>query len=936
MLRLKDIKKDYRVGGQDVPALKGINLSFRKNEFVSILGPSGCGKTTTLNIIGGLDHYTSGDLFIAGRSTKDFKNKDWDVYRNHRIGFIFQSYNLIPHQTILGNVELALTIAGLSKEERTARAKKAIDRVGLAGSYNKKPNQLSGGQCQRVAIARALVNEPEILLADEPTGALDTQTSVQIMDLIKDISKDKLVIMVTHNPDLATQYSTRIIKLLDGQVQSDSNPFSEEDEIAESKAHIEANQANKEVTPEKAKMKFSTAFKLSFRNLLSKKKRTVLTVVAGSIGIVGVASVLSVSQGVKDYIASMQDDMLSGNPITIAEQAIDYNALMNGASLSDKAEIIKNGGMVNVDSLVEYLLKHQDVLMSILVNNKINKDYIDYVKSMPEDFYSAIELDYGLNVSRSIYTDFKAYKNVDTKYDRTLSVDAITNTYRGLIEQFPDYEMYSQIIINLVKSFTQGVADNDYIKTQYDILDGNLPQNPNDVLVVLGDDEELTDLLLAQLGYYTQDEFLNIVHKGLNDGLYNQSLDKRHFSYEEIRNKKFTWYPNDTIFNKKEINIPSYIESSFEYKYAVDDTFTNGVELNICGIVKPKEGISYGALSSGLIYTEDFARTVIKDNINSEIVKYANENGGSIITSVINDNDPTTPLVKGIAYLLNFNFDKDANADTENQELYTPVLVGDSTNSVLSMMGLSNNMLSNMDKDTLDGIEDVFDFNQVELTTRSLGGKELPSMIKVYPKDFDLKNSVTDYLDKWNSDEEVSFYRFDDNYNQTDEVITLAAGTGSRQYDIKYTDTVGLMIDMINMMINMITIALVCFSSLSLVVSAVMIGIITYVSVVERTKEIGVIRSLGGRKQDVSNLFNAETLMIGLASGVFGIVVTALITIILNLITTYVANIGNIAHLTVINILIMIGISTLLTVFSGFFPARSAAKKDPVEALRSE
>ncbi len=924
MLRLKNITKDYRVAGQDVPALKGINLSFRSSEFVSILGPSGCGKTTTLNIIGGLDHYTDGDLFIGGKSTKLFKDRDWDVYRNHRIGFIFQSYNLIPHQTILGNVELALTIAGVSKEERTARAKKAIDRVGLQGQYYKRPNQLSGGQCQRVAIARALVNEPDILLADEPTGALDTQTSVQIMDLIKDISKDKLVIMVTHNPDLAEKYSTRIIRLLDGQVQSDSNPFSEEDEIKEITSLELKDKKSEEIVVEKAKMRMSTAFRLSFRNLLSKKKRTILTCIAGSIGIVGVASVLSVSRGVKDYIASMQDDMLSGNPITISKTGIDYNALMNGMSLTDKAEIVKESGLVNVDSLVEYLAANQDVLMSILVNNEINKDYVDYVKSMPEDFYSAIKLDYGLEVTKSIYTDFKVYNSVASKYDKTLSVNAITNTYKGIIEQLPEYADYSNIIVNLVNSFGQGIADNNYIKTQYDIVDGTLPQNANDILIVLGDDEELTDLLLAQLGYYTEEEFLNIVHKGLNDGFYNPNIDKRHFTYEELRNKKFTWYPNDTIYTKTNIE-----NAPFTYKYYKDDDFKNGVELNICGIVKPKSGISYGALESGFLYTEDFARMVIKNNLESEIVHFVNKNQGVYESSIKFDSSTGQVTFQGIGYLLQFIYDNDANPNTDNVEGNLPVLVGDST-------GFSSSFIFGMN--TRADSSSILNQGQisVRLTTRSLGGEKLPSIISVYPTDFDQKDNVTNYLDKWNSEDDVTFYRFTDDFEKTDELITLSASSSSREHDIKYTDTVGIMIDMINMMINIITIALVCFSSLSLVVSAVMIGIITYVSVVERTKEIGVIRSLGGRKKDVSNLFNAETIMIGLSSGLFGIFITGILCLVLNLITNKFSQVGNIANLTLSISLIMIFISALLTVISGFFPARSAAKRDPVEALRSE
>lgn len=899
MLRLKDIIKTYRVAGQDVPALKGVSLSFRANEFVSILGPSGCGKTTMLNIIGGLDHYTSGDLFIAGKSTKEFNDKAWDVYRNHRIGFIFQSYNLIPHQTILGNVELALTIAGISKEERIRRAKEAIDRVGLKGQYNKKPNQLSGGQCQRVAIARALVNEPEILLADEPTGALDTTTSVQIMDLIKEIANDKLVIMVTHNPELAEKYSTRIIRLLDGKVLSDSNPYTEEDEIKEC---AESKKVSSE--REKAKMSFFTAFKLSFKNLMSKAKRTVLTVIAGSIGIVGVASVLSVSQGVKDYIDSMQDDMLSGNPITIEREGFDYSSLMSGLDFNTKLDALEKGDWVNVESIVEGLIRNQDVLMSIMYNNTFTKDYVDYVKSMPKEYYSSISLNYDLSISDMIYTDFKYSNSSQTKYDRTMSVSAITANYQGIIENLDDYAKYSEIITSLVSSFNQGVADNDYILTQYDILDGTLPQNANDIVIVLSSDETINDLLLAQLGYYTQEEFMNIVWRGLESDLYNPALDKNKFTYEEMLGKEFTWYPNDTIYEKSDS-----ITSPFTYNYYVDDDFTGGVKLNVCGIVKPKDDVNYGCLTSGFIYTEKLAQMIIDSNINSQIVKYINNSSTSSIPSgVIGD------VKMGVYYTLPFLL---TTSDTPVEKTID-VFLGQG-NAMSSIMGITNSTIANLKY----------------ITTQSVGGDRLPSSISIYPTNFDEKDKVTSYLDMWNTDTEVTFNTYDDHYENVTGEKTLGYGEEFGRVDIKYMDTVGLIISMINMMINLVTVALVSFSGLALVVSAVMIGIITYVSVVERTKEIGVIRSLGGRKKDVSNLFNAETVMIGLSSGVFGIIVTAIISTILNLLTKGAIG-ANIANLTLNIAITMIVISVLLTVVSGFIPAKSAAKRDPVEALRSE
>ena len=445
MLRLSNITKTYKSGETTVQALKGISLSFRKNEFVSILGPSGCGKTTTLNIIGGLDKYTSGDLFIGGVSTKDFKDRDWDVYRNHRIGFIFQSYNLIPHQTVLGNVELALTISGISKKERIEKAKKALDKVGLSDKYYKLPNQLSGGQCQRVAIARALVNEPEILLADEPTGALDTETSLQIMELIKEISKEKLVIMVTHNPDLAYKYSTRIISLLDGEVESDTNPFSEEDEIKEcEKIKLDTGYNEETASKEKAKMSLWTAIKLSAKNLFTKRKRTALVSLAGSIGIVGVSMVLAVSSGVQGYITSMQDDMLSGYPITIAESSYDLTSMMSGSSSRDaitKLEV--QDGKVNVNKMVEYLLEMSKSQQDLLVSNEIDENYIKFIKDMPSSYYAAINYEYGINPTNNIYTSFKARRDGESK---TQSLSSILENYKAVLDATDEYKSLSTYI----------------------------------------------------------------------------------------------------------------------------------------------------------------------------------------------------------------------------------------------------------------------------------------------------------------------------------------------------------------------------------------------------------------------------------------------------------------------------------------------------------
>jgi len=1001
MLKLKGITKEYYVADMTVHALKGIDLCFRKNEFVSILGPSGCGKTTLLNIVGGLDKYTNGDLVIGGKSTREFNDRDWDVYRNHRIGFIFQSYNLIPHQTILGNVELALTISGINKQERIERAKKALDKVGLQGQYNKKPNQLSGGQCQRVAIARALVNEPEILLADEPTGALDTVTSVQIMDLIKEIASEKLVIMVTHNPELAEKYSTRIVNLLDGEVLNDSNPFSEEDEKAEIEAIREAEKKDYEAglalidqnnpkdvkeynkkknAKERAKMSMWTATKLSARNLYSKLKRTIMVVIAGSIGIIGVSAVLAVSQGVRDYIANMQDDLLSEYPIEVAESGVDYNALLNSSigSNSEKLEIVK--GEINVNSLIDFLVRNEDALKELAYTNDFTMDYVNYVKSMPKKYYNDIQLKYGIDITASIYTDYQIFKtNAEGKRvadntaitgtnTRTLSLHAITEYYTALLEQTP-YKDYSSLITNLSTVMSQSVSNNEYISSQYDILTGTLPQKKEDIVLVLGDNDTLTDLMLAQLGYYTEDQFYNMIYKaGPQEmrGAYKESLDVKRFKYEDLLGRTFTWYPNDKIYTNvtAEYNGKSYQRFAYNYeantktvvedniyttaaggyglnydlnmKYVEDDWSNSGLKLNICGIVRRKANIQYGALSTGLLYQEDLARYIISQNQHSEIANSIKENG-SIYS--INQTVSGFDLPIGIFYKLNFVYDKELENETyENGS--KNVLVGKSNTGIMktfmSYIG-SASPSSGANMASSGASSELMQYlNLKTMDLNGVAGTYLPEKIEVYPVDFNSKYLVTDYLDKWNDKEKaVTIYKFNDNFDETTETYELAAADRTK---IKYTDSIEIIIKILNTMVDIVTIALVIFTALSLVVSTVMVAIITYVSVVERIKEIGVIRSLGGRKKDVSHLFNAETIMIGLASGIFGVLVTLILSVVGNIIVNAASGgmVSKIANLTWVNALVMIALSVVLTTIAGIIPARSAAKKDPVVALRTE
>lgn len=901
MLTLKEIKKDYSVGNSKVEALKGVSLSFRKSEFVSILGPSGCGKTTLLNIIGGLDHYTSGDLIIDGISTKNYSDRDWDNYRNHRVGFVFQSYNLIPHQTILENVELSLNISGVEKSERKRRAIEALDKVGLNGQYNKKPNQLSGGQCQRVAIARAIVNNPEILLADEPTGALDTQTSVQIMEIIKEISKDCLVIMVTHNPELAEKYSTRIIKLLDGEVTSDTNPFTENE--MQPKIGI-SDKNNKIKKSKKSKLSFWSAFKLSAKNLWSKFKRTFMVCFAGSIGIIGVATVLAVSSGVQGYINSMQNDMLSGNPITISEQTLNINAMIeaSGDAANEAVKLDIKDGQVNVDFVVDYIISRSEDLASFIVTNDITQEYVDYILQMPSEYYNAINSTYGLNLSNNIYTNF----NFNGQENNQMSLTFALELYKSMLEK-TQYKDFSTYITTLASSFMQVPNDEEFILSQYDIVsdasNSKFATEHNEIMIVLNEDSELSDLLLAQLGYFSQEEFFNIVYRATNDENYSEAIWKERFTYEELLGKTFTWYPNDVIFNKTDENSPLFEISPFTYNPYENENWTGGEELTITAILKPKNGIAYGSLKSGIYYTHSLATKIIEQNINSQIVEYISGLKGQTMQSVKIITQTGQPIISGITYNYSYLY---------NGTLYQETGVVGSTNQMASLMSSMSGTTGQSQATT-----DVY-----SLSIRDVGGKRIPNKIEIYPTNFEIKDDVTKYLDEWNKDGDISI---------SGNIITK-----DQRSEIQYTDALALVISLINSFINIVTYALVAFTALSLVVSTVMVAIITYVSVIERVKEIGVIRSLGGRKRDVSSLFIAETFIIGSISGVLGIAVTYGLSAILNMILGGLIGISTIAALPPTTALILIGISILLTLISGVVPARIAAHKDPVEALRSE
>ncbi len=926
MLRLDNITKIYKTSSFEVKALNGVSLCFRKNEFVSILGPSGCGKTTMLNIIGGLDKYTSGDLLINNTSTKKYKSHDWDIYRNHRIGFIFQSYNLIPQENILENVELALTIAGVKKEESVARAKAALDKVGLTDMYYKKPNELSGGQCQRVAIARALVNEPDILLADEPTGALDSETSVQIMNLIKEVSKDKLVIMVTHNKEIAEEYSTRIVSLLDGRVEGDTNPYTPEEEAKE----YLNNASSFAETDEKAKMSWWTAIKLSGRNLMAKFSRTFMTIVASSIGIVGVSAVLAVSYGVRGYIDSMQDDLLSGNPVQVKENAIDYLKLLDSTNSLTQSRIVSESwkdGKIDVQFAMESLVKASEGIGESFTTNDITEDYIQFLKDMPSSYVSAVDFHYGINFKNNIYVHTQAAvmnSGVDTENVR-YSISGLTNVCTTILEgcRGGQYSSYANMVDGYSNAIGQCIDNEEYVLSQYDVVEGRYPHAANEVMIVLNHQNEVTEFVLTLLGLYDQDMFANAIYHFSDDKVnFNEELWKKQqaIDVKTMIGKEYYYYPNDTIFHENpnyDPNADSPVDLSvyqpFTYDWYDQEGMNHegGMKLTVTGVLTPKESVSYGCLDSGLYYTPALAEKMIKDNYDSKIAKFIREydatNGTSGFTSTI-ANVMNTDVVYGIGY--------DVKVMFEEALLKSSFLVG-STNNISALVGM---LASASGSSTGTGIAIK---RNATLTVNNVGGSRIPTTINIYPLDFNNKFLATNYLDSWNSQKD----------------ITLSTGKVLKAADrskVDYTDNLEIIISMINGVVDIVTVALVAFTALSLVVSTVMIGIITFVSVMERVKEIGVIRSLGGRKKDVAHLFNAETFIIGMGGGLFGLLVTYLLQLMLNLIIGTIFGIGTIANLPILAALIILGGSALLTTIAGLIPASKAAQQDPVVALRSE
>ena len=939
MLQLRNITKDYQVGDSKVAALKGISLSFRRNEFVSILGASGCGKTTLLNIIGGLDHYTSGDLIIEGISTKDYKDGDWDTYRNHRIGFVFQTYNLIPHQTVLANVELALTLSGVSPKERKARATEALNRVGLGSELNKRPNQLSGGQMQRVAIARALVNNPEILLADEPTGALDTNTSVQIMDLIKEIAGERLVIMVTHNPELAYKYSTRIVELKDGLVVSDSAPYSEEEEreeVLSHRAEVQSQQAEAAQEAEegageqksagKAKrlrtkkhssMSLVTAFFLSGKNLLTKKARTLITAIAGSIGIISVCLVLALSAGFNNYISQTEEDMLSYYPVQVSETSIDLNSAMSSfMNGSMNLELDKVEDKVYINSFLSQLAQGMTTTNDLTDGNKATIDgkemtYLEYLEAMPEELYNAIMYSYGVNISTNLFTDVEIGSGSTSEGETTsmhMSLESLREYYTYLLtyraDEFSNLTQFVRYFTDVVSVMpnTDFSAENygEYVQSQYDVIYGDFPEKDNEVVLVVGDSNDVIDLTLVQLGFMTEEEFIDLFISS-EDGV-SEGEEPASISFDEIVGKEYTLYYNDSVYVDEKYNLPveltgyNYFYDGYSVASEDEDPVTEeeGTTIEISGILRLKDGLTYGCLSSGLCITESLLQSYIQHNMQSAVVK--------TLQDAINSGSPETiaSTINSLVCELTF------------ESMFETTQGGGSGSIALDKLTPKYNSTS---------------VTASELV-RELGGNDTPSGISVYAKDFTTKQEMLDYMSGWNSAVEAARTAYFEEHGTYDGY--------DGPTEITYSDTVGMLMGMVNTILNAITYVLVAFTAISLVVSTVMIGVITYVSVVERTKEIGILRSIGARKRDIRHVFNAETFIIGLFAGLIGILVAYLLQGIINLILTPLTGISGLAALPIWQAIIMVCVSVALTLISGLIPASAAAKKDPVIALRTE
>ena len=845
MLQLKNIKKNYESGEEIVKALKGINIEFRESEFVAILGPSGCGKTTLLNIIGGLDHYTSGDLIIDGISTKKYKDRDWDTYRNHRIGFVFQNYNLITHQSVLSNVELALTLSGVDKKTRRKKAIEVLEKVGLKDQMHKKPNQMSGGQMQRVAIARALVNDPDILLADEPTGALDTKTSIQIMEILKEISKDRLIIMVTHNPDLAEKYATRTINLLDGEITSDTKPYNSKKEIKEKKE-----------TGKKTSMSFMTAMNLSLNNLMTKKGRTILTAFAGSIGIIGIALILAISNGVQEYINNVEEETLTSYPLTVQEETVEIADFISSMQPSSDTEEHEEGKIYSNDVMSEMMATAS---ASVESNNlDAFKNYIESDETNIKDYTSAISYSYNLNLQ--IYKD-----------DNEEIIQVNPNTVLDELGMSMN-EMQSAFMSTDV--FSEMFDSQEMNEQMYDLVAGSWPDEYNEVVLVVDENNEISDFTLYALGLKDQSELSEMYQNIVNGTPFE--VEQTSYDMDDLVGMKFKFVLNSDYY---ELENGIWVDKRNNDDY-MKELLDNAEEIVITGIIRPNEESIIVSTAGGVMYLKDLKEYVINKINESEIAQSQLEN-------------PDINVFTGQEFS---DEEFDISTLTPEQMAYLQSL---SPTEMAEVIATYEEQAGATYEDVLNKIG-VIDLDK-------------PTAINIYPKDFDSKDEIVNIINNYNDEQRD---------NGHDENV------------INYTDIVGVMMSGVSTIIDVISYVLMSFVSISLVVSSIMIGIITYISVLERTKEIGILRAIGASKKDISRVFNAETFIEGLTAGVMGILITLLLTIPINIIIKNLSGISNIAILPVGGAIILVIISVLLTTIAGLIPSRMASKKDPVEALR--
>ena len=869
MLKLENIKKDYITGDTAVHALKGVSVEFRKSEFVSILGQSGCGKTTLLNIIGGLDRYTSGELYIGGRATSDFRDRDWDNYRNHSVGFIFQSYNLIPHQSVLSNVELALTLTGVPRAERRRRAAEALEKVGLADQLNKKPNEMSGGQMQRVAIARALVNDPEILLADEPTGALDSETSVQIMELLKEISKDRLVIMVTHNPELAKQYSTRIIRLLDGNITDDSMPYSgDEEEKTEKKSG------------KRPSMSFLTALSLSLNNLMTKKARTFLTAFAGSIGIIGIALILSLSNGVNAYIARVEQETLSSYPITIEQAGMDVSQLVSDLMGKNEPSGDRENGKIYSNNVMTEMMS--TMVNGISVNNLSElKKHIEKTADFSDN---SSEIEYKYSTVMNIYDEKGNRVNPNTVFSTVFPEGQSSGGNMQMSSSFSNTEVWTRLFEN-----------KEFLKNQYDVIAGRMPEKYNEIVLAVDKNNQISDYALYSLGLKDSAELEEMMKKA-QAGEKIEPTAEVSYSYDDILGLKFKLLCNTDYFEKNADG--TWSDKTDDSLYVSSKLNTAAEDITVVGIIRPADSSVANQTSGFVGYPESLMEHLINKVNDSEIVKAQKA-------------DPEKNVFTGRP----FETDAD-NMTYEQLTAYIATLPEKEQaeyNAYISQMTAAGQTKEQITEQFKAAIKQKNNNSTYDGNLKLMGVSSLdePSVINIYPKDFEAKEKISDLITEYNK-----------GVKDTEKIT--------------YTDYIGLMLSSVTTIINAISYILIAFISISLIVSSIMIGIITYISVLERTKEIGVLRAMGASKKDVSRVFNAETLIVGFAAGAIGILITLLLLIPINAVIAAVTDISGLAVLPFAGGAALVIISMLLTLISGLFPSRVATKKDPVTALRSE